>query len=134
MPFSAHRRGINADVKYARTGASRRLRIRIATEVANRPVAPDNPYDAKVEPPDPGTDKIVPASGSFSETKVADVFDSIGKQVERRGILEMHPMFEASMRQAYAVEIGLEPGRWKVTGVRTDTVRCVLIVYVQGMD
>lgn len=127
-------RGIIADMKAARTGASRRIRIHIATEPVSRPAAPDNPYDPLIQAPDASTDRIVSASGTFNEQKDQSTFADLGKQTNRKGILQCHPMYFSTLESAYAVEIGGETGRWKVMGVRHDAVRRIAICYVQGMD
>ena len=131
MP-SSNVRGILSDMRRARTGVARRLKIHIATEPTVNTVAAASAYAQ--EPPSPANDVIVPATGTFREARVDDEYQIFGKDVARKCVVETHPMYEPTLRKAYSVEVSGEPGRFLIVGVTHDSTLQLCKVFIGGMD
>jgi hypothetical protein len=114
-----------------RSGDGRRWAARIQVDPVNR-----NPYAAPLDPTsehlDPSTDIVVLGTGIFDLTNDSanpELYDSV---LKRTGLLNVHPRFETTFRQAYSVQIGGENGEFEVVGVNTGVNKITCHVKLQS--
>lgn len=112
-----------------RSGDGRRFIARIQVKPNTQiPYAP--PLDSTSEHLDPTTDLVVVGAGIFGLTSDKSNPEAYNSVIVRTGILDVHPEYEATFRQAYAVQVGGEKGSFEVvsvsTGVNKITCRVML--------
>jgi len=113
------------------SGLSRRFELHIETKATiNDPAsAPFDPQNT----PDHSLDTIVQGVGVFYEQKNRNESEIAGSLIVRKSILQVHPKYESSFRQAYMVKVGMTPGEFRITGVTNpDPIGLVIKVYLEA--
>lgn len=126
------KRGLMRDYRIARTGLSRRIRLRIRSTRAASVASVDPLSDAA---PLPSTDVVRYITGQFDLLKTTQQYDEAGAIQQERGAVYFHSMWQDAVQESYSMYIGGTGKEWnRISLPKWDDARCALKVYVEAQQ